>query len=202
MIIAPRCWPPTTPVSARVPCTPPRPCRLAAPRHHGRPFRPQHFVRPASRQGHPPADKNIFRRPPHVFEAEILLEPFAQAGADEMIIHVELGDHVPALIWKIKSLGKKVGLAINPPTAIAEVEPFLEKLICCFVMTVNRVSAGRNSSTRRCQKSSRRRRGGWKGNCPTASAWTAELISRRPRNVRAPGRIRSWRARACSASAA
>ena len=47
---------------------------------------------------------------------EILLEPFAKAGADEMIIHVELGDQVPSLIWKIKSLGKKVGLAVNPPT--------------------------------------------------------------------------------------
>jgi ribulose-phosphate 3-epimerase len=68
---------------------------------------------------------------------EILLEPFAEAGADEMIIHVELGDHVPALIWKIKSLGKKVGLAINPPTAISEVEPFLDKIDLLLVMTVN-----------------------------------------------------------------
>jgi ribulose-phosphate 3-epimerase len=68
---------------------------------------------------------------------EILLEPFAKAGADEMIIHVELGDHVPALIWKIKSLGKKVGLAVNPPTAISEVEPFLDKIDLLLVMTVN-----------------------------------------------------------------
>jgi ribulose-phosphate 3-epimerase len=68
---------------------------------------------------------------------EILLEPFAEAGADEMIIHVELGDHVPALIWKIKSLGKKVGLAVNPPTAISEVEPFLDKIDLLLVMTVN-----------------------------------------------------------------
>lgn len=67
---------------------------------------------------------------------EILLEPFANAGADEMIIHVELGDHVPALIWKIKSLGKKVGLAVNPPTAISEVEPFLDKIDLLLVMTV------------------------------------------------------------------
>jgi ribulose-phosphate 3-epimerase len=68
---------------------------------------------------------------------EILLEPFARAGADEMIIHVELGDQVPALIWKIKSLGKKIGLAVNPPTAIAEVEPFLDKIDLLLVMTVN-----------------------------------------------------------------
>ena len=49
---------------------------------------------------------------------EMLLETFAKAGADEMIIHVELGDQVPSLIQKIKALGKRVGLAVNPPTAI------------------------------------------------------------------------------------
>src|ERR1700744_660079 len=52
---------------------------------------------------------------------EILLEPFARAGADQMIIHVELGERVESIIWKIRQLGKKVGLAVNPPTAIAEV---------------------------------------------------------------------------------
>jgi ribulose-phosphate 3-epimerase len=67
---------------------------------------------------------------------EILLEPFAQAGADEMIIHVELGEQVEPLIWKIKNLGKKVGLAINPPTAISKVEPFLDKIDLLLVMTV------------------------------------------------------------------
>ena len=70
-------------------------------------------------------------------QPEILLEPFAKAGADEMIIHVELGEQVPALIWKIKSLGKKVGLAVNPPTPIALVQPHLEKIDLLLVMTVN-----------------------------------------------------------------
>jgi ribulose-phosphate 3-epimerase len=68
---------------------------------------------------------------------EILLEPFAQAGADELIIHVELGEQVPALIWKIKSLGKKVGLAVNPPTAITAAQPYLEQIDLLLVMTVN-----------------------------------------------------------------
>jgi ribulose-phosphate 3-epimerase len=68
---------------------------------------------------------------------EVLLEPFAQAGADEMIIHVELGEQVPSLIWKIKSLGKKVGLAVNPPTPISLVQPFLDKIDLLLVMTVN-----------------------------------------------------------------
>jgi ribulose-phosphate 3-epimerase len=68
---------------------------------------------------------------------DILLEPFAQAGADEMILHVELGEQIPALIGKIKALGKKVGLAINPSTAIAAVEPYLDQIDLLLVMTVN-----------------------------------------------------------------
>ena len=68
---------------------------------------------------------------------EILLEPFARAGADQMNIHVELGDHVSALIWRIRALGKKVGLAINPPTAITMVQPYLDQIDELLVMTVN-----------------------------------------------------------------
>jgi ribulose-phosphate 3-epimerase len=68
---------------------------------------------------------------------EILLEPFVKAGADQIIVHVELGDKIPALLWKIKSLGQKVGLAVNPPTAITEVQPYLDKIDLLLVMTVN-----------------------------------------------------------------
>ena len=68
---------------------------------------------------------------------DILFEPFAKAGADEMIIHVELGDQIPSLIRKIKALGKKVGLAVNPPTGIGSVVPYLEQIDLLLVMTVN-----------------------------------------------------------------
>jgi len=85
-----------------------------------------------------PYAKNLF------FEAhlmcskpEILLDPFVAAGVDLMIIHVELGDRVAPLLWKIRSLGKKVGLAVNPPTAITEAQPFLDKIDSLLVMTVN-----------------------------------------------------------------
>ena len=68
---------------------------------------------------------------------EILLEPFAKAGASQMNIHVELGEAVTSLIWRIKSLGNKVGLAINPPTSIALAQPFLEQIDSLLIMTVN-----------------------------------------------------------------
>lgn len=68
---------------------------------------------------------------------EILLEPFANAGADHLTIHAELGDHVNDLIWKIKSLGLKVGLAINPPTPISSAQPYLSQIDILLIMTVN-----------------------------------------------------------------
>jgi ribulose-phosphate 3-epimerase len=67
---------------------------------------------------------------------EILLQPFAEAGANQMNIHVELGDHVTSLIWRIRSLGKKVGLAVNPPTAINQVQPYLDQIDSLLIMTV------------------------------------------------------------------
>lgn len=68
---------------------------------------------------------------------EILMEPFAKAGADAITVHVELGDRVESLLWKIRSLRKKVGLAINPPTPIALAKPFLKHIDTLLVMTVN-----------------------------------------------------------------
>jgi ribulose-phosphate 3-epimerase len=68
---------------------------------------------------------------------EILLEPFAQAGADQITVHVELGEQVTPLIWKIRSLGKKAGLAINPPTPLSLTQPHLGQIDTFLVMTVN-----------------------------------------------------------------
>jgi ribulose-phosphate 3-epimerase len=68
---------------------------------------------------------------------EILLEHFVEAGVQQMIVHVELRDRVGPLLWKIRSLGCKVGLAVNPPTSIAEVQPHLDKIDMLLVMTVN-----------------------------------------------------------------
>ena len=68
---------------------------------------------------------------------EILLGPFAEAGADRITVHVELADRVTPLLWKIRSLGIKVGLALNPPTAISNVLPYLDQVDQLLVMTVN-----------------------------------------------------------------
>ena len=69
---------------------------------------------------------------------EILLAPFKEAGANQLTIHVELGEQaVTQLLWKIKSMGLKAGLAVNPPTSISQVRKHLDQIDTLLVMTVN-----------------------------------------------------------------
>lgn len=68
---------------------------------------------------------------------DVLLEPFVKAGADQISVHVELGSSVNSLLWRIKSLGVKAGIVINPPTPIEQVLPYLDKVDHILVMTVN-----------------------------------------------------------------
>jgi ribulose-phosphate 3-epimerase len=68
---------------------------------------------------------------------EVLVEMFARAGADQLTVHVELGPRVAQLLWQIKALGRKVGLAINPPTAMVHLEPYLPQVDLLLIMTVN-----------------------------------------------------------------
>ena len=44
------------------------------------------------------------------------------SGADRMTVHVELGERANDLIWRIKKLGKKVGIAVNPPMQVGLLE--------------------------------------------------------------------------------
>ncbi|MGE3311925.1 MAG: ribulose-phosphate 3-epimerase [Limisphaerales bacterium] len=68
---------------------------------------------------------------------EILLEPFARSGANLITVHAELNDLVEPLLWKIKSLGLQCGVAVNPPTPMRMVQPFLRLADLVLVMTVN-----------------------------------------------------------------
>lgn len=68
---------------------------------------------------------------------EILLEPFAKAGTDQFNIHVELGEAVTPLLWRIKSLRKRFSLVVNPPTPMSLVQPYLDQIDSLLIMTVN-----------------------------------------------------------------
>ncbi len=81
----------------------------------------QYFLRPEVVRKIRPLTKIFFAVHLMCSCPEMPLNPFAEAGADNITIHVELGDKVTPLLWKIRSLGRQVGLAINSLTAIAGV---------------------------------------------------------------------------------
>ena len=64
------------------------------------------------------------------------IKKYADAGADGITIHVEADDTTEAA-RQILSLGKKLGIAINPETPLDQVNPFLEIADMVLVMTVH-----------------------------------------------------------------
>lgn len=65
----------------------------------------------------------------------VLLDAFADAGADGCTVHVELGDPRP-LFERIRGLGMRVGLTLEPDTPFSAVEPYLDEIDVLLVMSV------------------------------------------------------------------
>jgi ribulose-phosphate 3-epimerase len=72
-----------------------------------------------------------------IVEPEKYVEAFAKAGADCISVHAEIGDTIPETIKKIKQLGKKAGVVLNPLSPISLIEPVLEEVDFVLLMTVN-----------------------------------------------------------------
>ncbi len=68
---------------------------------------------------------------------EIMVEAFAKAGASNITIHPENNPLIQDTLLKIKSLGCKAGIAINPGTPVELLIPFIEIVDLILVMTVN-----------------------------------------------------------------
>lgn len=68
---------------------------------------------------------------------DVYVERFIDAGADHVIVHVEVKHDVAKTLAYIRSRGKKAGLSLNPPTPIEKVFPFLDQIDELLVMTVN-----------------------------------------------------------------
>ncbi len=66
----------------------------------------------------------------------VLLDDFADAGADRCIVHVELGDPRP-LFERLRSRSVQVGLAISPETPFEAAAPYLGELDLLLVMSVH-----------------------------------------------------------------
>ncbi|MBB4657812.1 ribulose-phosphate 3-epimerase [Parvularcula dongshanensis] len=78
------------------------------------------------------------------FDVHLMIEPvapyleaFAEAGADTIHVHAEAGPHLHSSLQKIKALGKKAGVAINPATSPDVVGEVRELCDVVLVMSVN-----------------------------------------------------------------
>ncbi|HUR53006.1 MAG TPA: ribulose-phosphate 3-epimerase [Gemmataceae bacterium] len=64
------------------------------------------------------------------------LDGFVRAGADTLIVHLEVLDDPRPILTHIRSLRKKVGLAFNPDMAVERIEPHLGEIDLALCMTV------------------------------------------------------------------
>ncbi len=65
------------------------------------------------------------------------LDAFAEAGADIITVHPEAGPHLHRTVQRIKALGKKAGVSLNPATPAKMLDYVLEDIDLVLVMSVN-----------------------------------------------------------------
>ncbi|MBU0482154.1 MAG: ribulose-phosphate 3-epimerase [Proteobacteria bacterium] len=69
--------------------------------------------------------------------ADAYLDEFAHAGADWITVHPETGYHLHRTVSRIKELGKKAGVVLNPATPLESLEWILDDLDLVMLMSVN-----------------------------------------------------------------
>ena len=80
------------------------------------------------------------------------LDAFAEAGADIITVHPEAGPHLHRTIQRIKGLGKKAGVSLNPATPAKALDYVLEDVDLVLVMTVNPGFGGQKFITSQLRK--------------------------------------------------
>ena len=85
--------------------------------------------------------RNISKKP---FDAHLmvtnpddLLEEYVAAGVDMITVHKEVTPHLDRTLTRIRDLGCKAGVSVNPGTSLSGLEFLLEKLDLILVMSVN-----------------------------------------------------------------
>ena len=85
--------------------------------------------------------RNISKKP---FDAHLmvtnpddLLEEYVSAGVDMITVHKEVTPHLDRTLTRIRDLGCKAGVSVNPGTSLSGLEFLLEKLDLILVMSVN-----------------------------------------------------------------
>tara|TARA_B100001564_G_scaffold207866_1_gene174996 strand:+ start:103 stop:762 length:660 start_codon:yes stop_codon:yes gene_type:complete len=92
----------------------------------------------------PPIIKSIRPYSKKPFDAHLmvtnpddLLEEYIASGVDKITVHKEVTPHLDRTLTRIRELGCKAGVSINPGTPISGLEFLLDKLDLILIMTVN-----------------------------------------------------------------
>jgi ribulose-phosphate 3-epimerase len=88
-----------------------------------------HSLRPVT---HLPLETHLMISDPDLF-----LEEFVEAGSDSFLVHWEGNANLHRTVQRIKALGKRAGVVINPATPAAVLEEILQDIDQVLVMTVN-----------------------------------------------------------------
>ena len=92
----------------------------------------------------PPLIKSLRRYTQKPFDAhlmvsnpDVLLAEYAAAGVDRITVHAEACPHLDRSLARIRELGCKAGVAVNPHTSVDVLVHVLDRLDLILVMTVN-----------------------------------------------------------------
>ena len=92
----------------------------------------------------PPVIKAVRKCTDLPFDVHLMIAPvdpfidaFAEAGADILTVHPEAGPHLHRTLQAIRAAGMKAGVALNPGTPAALIDPVLDQIDLVLVMSVN-----------------------------------------------------------------
>jgi ribulose-phosphate 3-epimerase len=72
-----------------------------------------------------------------ISDPDSFFEEFVEAGSDSFLVHWEGNNNLHRTVQRVKALGKRVGVVINPATPAAVLEEILQDVEQVLVMTVN-----------------------------------------------------------------
>jgi ribulose-phosphate 3-epimerase len=72
-----------------------------------------------------------------ISDPDFFFEEFVEAGSDAFLVHWEGNQNLHRTVQRIKALGKRVGVAINPATPASVLDEILQDVDQVLVMTVN-----------------------------------------------------------------
>lgn len=91
-----------------------------------------------------PVIKKLRKCTEKIFDAHLMItdpdryiDDFADAGCDFITVHAEACVHLHRTVSKIKELGKKAGVSLNPATSIETVREILPYIDMVLIMSVN-----------------------------------------------------------------